>query len=206
MARFAAHFKLYGTAYITKPVSQLLYGKGAETFWDAMIKGKGDLMGLAQLTSYGMLLGFVSLQLKNIVFNRSLDNPFDLKTLIESFVAGGGAGIYNDLIFNNFNKFGNDPLVRAAGPDVATMNEYIKLISGTAAAAGARIVGKQKPTFPTNAIFHAIKNNIPFINGFQFKWLFDWLIWNHMQNTIDPSYFNRQLHRLNAEGKHYLIN
>lgn len=207
IARFTAHYKLYGTAFMSKPLAKLIYGQGAESFWEAMVQGKADLRGLAQLTAYGMFLGYIGNSIKNISRNQTLDDPFKPQTWMKAYTAGGGFGPYNDVIFNNFNQFGHDPLSRALGPDISTVAEAVKIISGTSAAIAGRTVGQRRPPkFPTNQAFHFVKKNIPFSNMFYYKTVFDWLIWDHIQNSIEPGYKRRQLNRLRKEGKNYLIN
>lgn len=195
LARMVAQFKMYPTAFITKPLSRLIYGKGADSLWDAIVKGKGDMVGMAQLVGYVTLLGYLSNAARSISNNETPDDPTSSAALYNALRTGGGLGIYGDLIFNKYNKFGRGFLDQVTGPSINNISDGINFFSGL-------IHGQASGT----AFKHLLKNNIPLIRLFYTKLPFDYLLNHTIGNTLEPDYYDKRIKQLQKQNKSFIFN
>jgi hypothetical protein len=63
------------------------------------------------------VLGYAAMTAKDMLKGKTPRDPKDPNTIIKAFTQGGGAGIYGDFLFGEYNRFGQSPLETAAGPD-----------------------------------------------------------------------------------------
>jgi hypothetical protein len=141
------------------------------------------------------LLGYLGQATKDLVAGREprpLDDP---KTYLAAFVSGGGAGIYGDLLFAQYNRFGQGPLAALAGPTVGTVEQmlslYGKLREGKDAGASAQSL--------------AI-SNIPFLNLFYLRGALNYGLLYQMQEAASPGYLARMEKRMeDMEGRGFWL-
>jgi hypothetical protein len=145
-------------------------------------------MGIVGTMVGTTILGYMALSLKDIIKGREPRNPTDMKTFADAFVQGGGAGIYGDFIFGEFNRYGQGPLETFAGPTIGTASDvlklYAKLRDGDPAGAAATRLAIQ---------------NTPFLNLFYTRAAMDYLFIYGIMEHNSPGYLRRMERRLERE-------
>lgn len=189
VARFVGQFKYFNLAFSRRVFGRLLYGHGAENLYDAIINGKGDITGLAQLIAGSTILGYLSMSSKNLVSGLEPRNPADPKTWLASMLQGGGLGIYGDFLFGEYNRFGHGLLTTVLGPTASTVKQL-----------GAVFADLRDGQDPTNALFWLAKGNTPFINLFYTRAALDYLILYDLQERISPGSVERMQHKIEQEN------
>jgi hypothetical protein len=154
----------------------------------------GGVVGLAKMMVGTTMLGYLANATKDVLKGRSPQDVFNddytlnRETLTRAFVQGGGAGIYGDFIFGEFNRFGQSPLETFAGPTLGTANDLLKIFAkfrdgDDATAASVRL---------------ALRNT-PFINLFYSKLALDYLFVYELQEFANPGYLQRMERRMQRE-------
>lgn len=154
-----------------------------------------DAGTIAQALLAMTAFGYLSLSAKQIVSNREPPDPFDVETIIKSFVQGGGAGIYGDLLFADYNRFGGGLLETVGGPGATVISDVTKLFAkvrdGDDAAAFA---------------YRKALENTPFLNLFYLRPAFDYVLGYSIQEAIAPGSLRRMEQRMQREqGRGFII-
>lgn len=179
LLRFIAQFKYFSIGYIRRVVGRELYGYGAKNLAEAL-SGKGDIGGLVHLIVGSTILGYVSMSAKDLSKGMLPRDPSNPHTWLAAMLQGGGAGIYGDYLFGEYNRFGQSLGSTIAGPALGTMNDVATLF--------AKLRDGQDTT---NASFNLIKNNMPFINLFYTRLGLDYLILHRIQEQVRPGSLER---------------
>ncbi len=198
--RMMMQFKAYSAAYIEKPVGSLLRGGGAESVYESIFKygSRGDYAGMASMIAYSTILGYIGNQAANLAEGKGISAPTDLHTFEEALATGGGLSFLGDLIFGN-TKFGGSTLETVFGPFFSELGDVINEMFASP------IQGQSSFNKVTNAGFHFVKGNTPYLNVFYIKWFIDYLILNRMQDMIKPGYSRRKINELKKEGRSYIL-
>jgi len=188
--RFVMQFKSFPIAVITKALGREVYGHGAENLGEALFKGKGDLLGLVHLIVGTTAMGYLSIAAKDLAKGKTPRDPGELKTWQAAMIQGGGAGIYGDFLFGEFNRFGHHQLWSSAlGPTAGVVEDvfdiWSRLKRGDDAAAQT---------------FRAAVNNTPFVNLFYTRMALDYLILYQIQESLNPGYLRRMERRMEQEN------
>ena len=189
MARFVAQFKGFPAAYARQVLGREIYGRGPQAF------GDGAVAGLAQLIVTSTVLGYAAMTAKDMLKGKTPRDPKDPNTIIKAFTQGGGAGIYGDFLFGEYNRFGQSPLETAAGPALGTAADvgrlWAKMIRGEADAGDA---------------LRLAQNNTPYLNLFYTRIALDYLILYDVQEAIAPGTLRRMERRAKRDqGQTFLI-
>ena len=180
--RFMMQFKSFPITASTKFAGRALSG------------GRVDVPGVASSIAGLTVLGFLALQLKEMAKGRE-PRPNDLNTWKAAFLQGGGAGIYGDFFFGEFNRFGNSAVISMLGPGISEADNIAKMFAK--AREGEDI---------TADIVRFGKNNTPFINLFYTRAALDYLILYQLQEWANPGYLRRMERRLERDqGQRYLV-
>lgn len=177
------------------PISQLVKGLGREIHTRAGDRAFGGMAGgaVARSAEYILALtamGYLAMSAKDLIRGKSPADPLDVDTFFRAMTQGGGAGLYGDFIFGEFNRFGRSPLETAAGPVAGTMADLLKL--GSKALRGEAPKGAEVLRFALQ--------NTPFLNLFYLRGPLDYaLLWN-VQESLSPGSFAR--HRREAEKRY----
>jgi len=193
VARFASHYKLYSTAFIRKPLGRIFYGKGAETLSDAVLRGKADWKAMASLIGYAWWWGWIGMTAADLLNNKTPQSPFSLKAQINAFEWGGGAGIYGSLLTEDFG-YGHSPLDWLLGPDIQNIAKGATILSK---AARGKASAKEITSYT--------KQNIPGINLPYIKKPMDWLIFDRIQEAINPDWKEKEEAKLRKNHQRYLF-
>jgi hypothetical protein len=188
--RMVMQFKAFPATMISKGLGRAVYGKGADTLWQAFRHGKADFVGLAHLMVATTGMGYLAMAAKDIVKGKTPRDPKDPHTWAAAFTQGGGAGIMGDFIFGEFNRFGSSFLSSMAGPAAGQIESvaelYAKFRDGDDVA--ARTV-------------KLLINNTPFINLAYTRPAMDYLFLYAVQEHLNPGYLKRMEKRIERENR-----
>ncbi len=183
LLRFIAQFKGYGVGFARQVLGREIYGRAGGTGFD------GPIYGVSRLIVASTVFGYAAMTTKDMLKGKSPRDPHDPKTYLKAFTQGGGAGIYGDFIFGEFNRMGQSPTESLAGPTVGTAADMVKLWSK-----GVR----------GDADFgdglRLLQQNTPFLNLFYARPLLDYLILYDMQEMIAPGTLRRMEQRAQQQN------
>lgn len=153
------------------------------------------MVGLAQIIVATTVLGYGAMAVKDLLKGRTPRDPTDWKTILAAMTQGGGAGIYGDFLFGEFNRFGRTPLESAAGPSLGaasdTLRLWSQLVRGEADGGDA---------------LRLALGNTPFVNLFYVRPTLDYLILWDIQEAIAPGTLRRMQRRIERDqGQQMLI-
>ena len=139
-------------------------------------------------------MGYISVATKDILKGKEPQEVFSddfsksKDAFIRAFTQGGGAGIYGDFIFGEFNRYGQSPLETFAGPTLGTAGDVLKLWAkfrdGDDTAGDAA---------------QLMLRNTPFMNLFYGKLAVDYLFAYELTEFVNPGYFKRIERRMKKD-------
>lgn len=185
-------FKSFGITVVTKALGRHMYGYGAKDWRAAVTSGK-SMQGLAHTIVATSVLGYFSLQLKEMAKGRE-PRPNTPETFLASMAQGGGLGIYGDFLFGEVNRFGGGFLETFAGPGFSTFGDAVDL---SLRLRDVILTGEEDAR--AEAI-RFIKSNTPFANLFYTQQALDYLVWYQLQETVNPGYLRRMERRTEREN------
>ncbi len=192
--RFMMQFKAFPITFATKVLGREMGGYGLR---EALLQGKGDRAGLAALIAGTTILGMGAMQMKEILKGRSPRDPFGenwAATWNAAFLQGGGAGIFGDFLFGEYNRFGRSFLATAAGPTFGSVDDLAELL--------ARM--RSGDDFGGQALRFA-QSNTPFINLFYTRAAMDYMVMYPLIEAINPGYLRRMERRVERENDQSFI-
>lgn len=192
--RFIGQFKYFSIAFVRRVIGRKLFGYGADSIYDALIGGKGDILGLAQLMIGTTALGYISLAAKNAVKGLTPPPPNDAKTWFAALSQGGGLGIYGDFLFGQYDRYGNSFLLDLLGPTAGTIDDVATV------AAKLRDLDN-----PAKAVTNVIANNTPFANLWFTRTALNYLFLYGLQEHMSPGYLDRMSNRLKKQNDQEFI-
>lgn len=184
--RFLMQFKSFPIAYTQKALAPAIRGRAGE--------GR-DWGGIAHLIAMSAVLGYVSMTVKDFLKNRTWRDPTRWETILAALLQGGGAGIYGDFLFGQYDRFGGRLYGKLAGPTIATAADLYDLYGN--ARNGDKVAGD---------LFWVALNNTPFANLWYTRAALDLAILNQMQEWISPGTLKRREKRLEKDfGQRYIV-
>ena len=128
-----------------------------------------------------IVLGFVSMTLKDLSRGYGPRDPTRRATILAALAQSGGAGIYGDFLFAQANRFGNGPLETAAGPLPASaaniLGLFLRAREGEARAGEA---------------LNLVLNNTPFVGLWYARPVMDYLVLNSLREAMSPGFWSKQ--------------
>jgi len=199
--RAVMQFKSYSIGFVNKVLGQFTdedkFTRIPIGLWRAPL---GEKAQVAKLVLALTALGYVSVAMKDIAKGREPRDPTDPKTWAAAFLQGGGAGIYGDFLFADFNRAGGSALATLAGPAFGTADDAVKAV----AAIRDWAAGK-KDDAPDAEVFRLFKNNTPFLNLFYTRAALDYLILYDIQEAVSPGSLRRMERRLKKDQNQEFI-
>lgn len=180
-ARFLYQFKSFPITLTQKILGREVHGQGARSIYDMLFRGQGDRIGLVSFIAGSSVLGYFSLQLKEVAKGRE-PRPWDQDTVIAAIAQGGGAGFYGDFLLGEAAVYGAGPLASSLGPVPGAAEDFINI--------NRQILHGDID----DATFDSVKfiqSNTPFMNLFYTKAAMDYLIFYQLQELANPGYLRR---------------
>jgi hypothetical protein len=192
--RFMGQFKAFPFAIMTKVLGrELSYFKGPNVTKADMGRG---FVGIVALMVTQAFLGYVSMTLKDLLKGKGPRDPNNFKTIMASFLQGGGLGIYGDVLFKEV-RGSADVAAAAVGPVLLTAGDIIAAINYGIRGEGSK-AGK--------AAYRTVSENIPFLNLFYIKAAFDYMIGFQLMETMNPGVLKRVEKRMKKDyNQEYLF-
>ena len=193
--RMIGQFKYYSIEFGRRILGRKIFGVRQDRGY-GLVSGSPDISGLINVILGSTILGYVSMQSKNILKNRTLRSPTDLGTWTASLLQGGGLGLYGDFFFGQYNRFGQSMIESIAGPVPVSLEQ------------GAVILLKMEHLEdPTNQISQFAKNNLPMLNLFYLRTSLDFLLLNGLQEEMSPGSLQRYNDKIQRDNdQQFIIN
>ena len=153
-------------------------------------------MGIAQMMVGTTMMGYLSVTMKDILKGRepmdvfSDDYILNPKLLTKAFVQGGGAGIYGDFLFGQYNRFGQSLTQTLAGPTFGTIDDIAKIYSNV-------LAGDTDAITRDSAKF--LVSNTPGLNLFYLKAATDYMFIYGLMEQTNPGYLRRMERRMRKD-------
>jgi len=171
--------------------------------------GQKPVALLAHLIVASTLLGYASLQAKQIVKGREPRPLFDDKgefkgsqLFMASLLQGGGLGIYGDFLFGEANRNGLGFTVGSLmGPSVGELERVASIVRYTISGDSkdsTKGFWDDRKDLPAKLI-GAAKANIPMINLFYTRAALDYMVWYRLQEAASPGSVARMEKRVEKE-------
>ena len=192
--RFMGQFKAFPFAIMAKVLGrELSYFKGPNV--TKADYGRGFVGIVALMVTQG-ILGYVSMTAKDLLRGKGPRDPSNTKTIMAAFLQGGGLGIYGDVLFKEV-RGSADVAAAAVGPVLLTAGDVIAAINYGIRGEGGK-AGK--------AAYRTVSANIPFLNLFYIKAVFDYMIGFQMMETMNPGVLKRVEKRMKKDyNQEYLF-
>ena len=178
--RMIMQLKGFPITYITKGLSRQ--------------KAHAGYYGVAKMMVGSTVMGYLSICLKDVLRGREprevfLGNgDFNTKLLQQAFLQGGGAGIYGDFIFNEYNRYGRSFQETLLGPTAGAVDDVAKIFGKFASG-----------DVPTQKLTKLALENTPYINLFYTKLALDYLFLHDLQELAKPGFLRKMEHRINKD-------
>jgi len=203
-ARLLMLFKSFPITMYTKIIRREIQGSGARNFQDWAKAEKNSNYHTMQLVSMMTLAGYLSLTIQDLLEGKeprkmvddkgNFDTEKSLSVLRDSFLRGGAGSLYGDLLMRQYDNSYNT-VARAVGGPV--LGEVEKLASMTQDASSGELKGVDA--------FKFVKGNTPWLNMFYIKPALDMLLFNNIQEMLDPGSL-RKIERENEKrGANYYL-
>lgn len=169
LGQLMSSFRSYQFSFLTKTMMRFIYDKNAESIGDALLNWKWNWKGFAQYSMGVMMLAATEVAAKHIIEGRKIT---------------GGADFYRQTLEHTDIL----PFLSILFPQKRTIGNTVDDIFGPAANAGLQtFVGLENllsGNLSTKNAWHALYNNIPFINSIYLKRFFDYNLFNWFINNL----------------------
>jgi hypothetical protein len=185
--RFLGQFKSFSITAVSKYLGRELQSSGSVS---------SKVGSLAHIMVASTVLGYASMTAKNIAQGKSPRNIGDPRTLGAAFIQGGGAGIYGDFLFGEYDRYGQGLLGTLAGPSLGQLEPagrlWTQMMKGINPDTGE--------TYLKGAnVFQFAKNNTPFLNLFYVRSALDYLFLYGLQEELNPGYLRNMENRVKED-------
>ena len=194
--RLLMHFKSFPISVWERIVRREVYGHGSMSLRSWLMNDRKGNFRLAQLLAMTTVGGYVSISIKDALKGRTPrrivdeDGRPNLKVFQASFLRGGGAGIYGDFLFTEYDRSYRNALNVVSGPVIGQVPEVAAMVTDAVHGKDiSRSAGK------------LALNNTPYINLFYIRPVLDYsILWN-LQEMLDPGSL-RRMERAVEERNH----
>ena len=193
LSKFFWQYKSFGIAYVQKVMGREIYGRGSDSFSQALKNGNGEMTGLMQTVIWSTILGYGAMNAKAILAGKEPRKPEDVKGYLDlvraAMLQGGGAGIYGDFLFGEMkSRYGAGPLETFLGPTFSNLSSLADIYGR--AKAGDDVAG---------SALKFVINNTPGNNIWWAKAALDYGVVYRLQEAMNPGYLKRMEARVKKE-------
>lgn len=197
-------FKSYPTQYLQRVIGSLTEEDKVGRIMLSAVTGRGQNLRMMKLIGSLFVIGTAIVYLRDTLKNRTPRDITDPRTLMAGMIQGGGLGIYADFLYSAESRVGSGPIGTLAGPTFSDA----ELLADTVVDMRNGIVNfdeKRMKEAGDNA-FKFLKSNVPGANIFWVRPAADYLIWNNVQETLNPGAMMRQRERMmEGSGQDFLV-
>lgn len=181
--RFMGQFKAFAISFTQKAIGRELAaikaGRTAE-----------GVFGIANLFIGATIAGYISNSVLDILKGKTPKDPTDYKTWLASAARGGGLGIYGDFLFQE-SKNNAGVLATLAGPVISEAAKVYKVLDYIK---DGNIDAAQRQAYKS------VIGNVPFLNLFYTKTIFDYVIGYQIMETLSPGYLRRMERQMERDS------
>ena len=182
------------------PITYVSKGMSGAYYVNKQLGGssRSGVFGVAQMMVGTTMMGYLSVSLKDILSGREPMEVFDEdyylnpKLLSKAFVQGGGAGIYGDFLFGEYNKYGQSFTQTILGPTFGSIDDVFRIYADV-------LRGDVDSATKNGARF--AKSHVPGINLFYTKAAFDYLFVYGLMEQTNPGFLRRMERRMKKENE-----
>tara|TARA_R110002020_G_C16295397_1_gene772740 strand:+ start:570 stop:3209 length:2640 start_codon:yes stop_codon:yes gene_type:complete len=159
---------------------------------------QSGLFGLAQMMVGTTMMGYLSVSLKEILKGKeplevfSEEYYLNPELLTKAFVQGGGAGIYGDFLFGEYNKYGQTLTQTLLGPTFGSIDDIARIYGN--------VMSGDVEGLTKNATRFAVSNT-PGLNLFYTKTALDYLFIYGLMEKVNPGYLRRMERRMRKDSE-----
>tara|TARA_R110000822_G_scaffold269948_2_gene393005 strand:+ start:1102 stop:3579 length:2478 start_codon:yes stop_codon:yes gene_type:complete len=177
--RFVMQYKNFAVSLYKKIIRRELDSYGPD---DSKLAG---LAGITSTLMLGTIFGYMVIATKDMLSGRSPRDPSKLSVIMQSFVQGGGGGIYGDFLMSEIqNQYGNGIFETALGPTASDIKKLIDMVKTM-----------NEPKKAGKKFIELAEGHTPFINLYYTKAAYDYLIGYQIKEYLDPGFFKRMKDR-----------
>lgn len=146
----------------------------------------GRMGHLAAVAGGSLVMGALAVQLRQIAQGKDTRDMNNAKFWMGAALQGGGAGLFGDFLFQDYNRFGQSIGGTIAGPVVGTMQSLLKAgdLYGLAQ-------GEWDPRSFASDVFKVGIKETPGINLWYSRLAVERLLTDQVESMIDPKYKSR---------------
>ena len=182
------------------PITYISKGMSSQYYVKKQLGGsaKSGVFGLAQMMVGTTMMGYLSVSLKDILKGKepqevfSEDYYLNTELLTQAFVQGGGAGIYGDFLFGEYNRYGQSLTQTLAGPTFGTIDDIAKIYNDVRSGDVDQLT-KDTTKFAVS--------NTPGLNLFYTKAALDYLFIYGLMEKTNPGYLRRMERRMQRDSE-----
>lgn len=179
--RFMAQFKNFGIGFINRNIRNRIRKDGV-----------GSASVIAEVMVASTLWGYVAMSSKDLSKGLVPRDPTDPKTWAAALLQGGGAGIYGDFLFSDYNRFGGGFWNTALGPGAGIVGRLASIYRSLVTGDFDRL---------TRQGFMFGKNNMPYLNLIYVRLAIDHLFLFGMQEHVSRGSLRRLINRYKKKNK-----
>lgn len=187
--RFVTQFKSFPTAFLQRVAMREFFGRGAETWGDALFHNTEGMMNFTRLFLMMTLFGYGSMTAKQLIAQKTPRDPSSPQTWLAAAAQGGGLGIYGDFLFGEKSRMGSSFYSTLGGPTLGTAESVYNLYQNIK---DGRDVSAET--------FRLFFNHVPGNNLFWFRAAFDHFIGYNLFEMMNPGYISRMKRRMKKEN------
>lgn len=183
IARFAMQFKSFSIGFMRRILLDVVMDE---------TKGIGERSwNLGKHIAATTITGYIAMSLKDIFKGREPrklfdDDGFNPKVVTAALLQGGGAGIFGDFIFGEYNRFGGGLAGTLAGPAVGTVGDLASIYSSVLYGS----LDGNPPDIRAKSL-NFVLNNSPYINAFYARAAINYAFAYGLQEYMNPGYLRR---------------
>ena len=187
------------------PITYVMKGMSGQYYTKKQLAGmnpndkrfsSSGLVGLAQMMVGATMMGYLSVQLKEIIKGKepldvfSDETALNTELLTKAMLQGGGMGIYGDFLFGEYNKYGQTLSQSLLGPTFGSIDDIARIYNN--------VLSGDVDAITKNATRFAISNT-PGYNLFYTKTALDYLFIYGLMEHSNPGYLRRMEKRMQRD-------
>ena len=191
-------FKSFPITIMNKVVGRNVYGNGAQSVGQWLLKDKRGVMNMAMLMAMGTALGYVSGAVRDTLKGRNPkplvldDGTINMAALNDAALRGGSLGIMGDVLLSEYDRGYKSFLGTMAGPVLGQLDEVARLKS---------LAQRGEFSKMPDVAGKLAMDNSPFINLFYIRPVLDYLVLWHLEEMMNPGAMGRMESAVQSKNK-----
>ncbi len=207
--RLLYQFKIWPADMVTRAWEREIYGTIGDGRYDRVA-------GLVEAAVGAMVFGVASEAVRDAIQGKDpiakiKDHP--IASLVEGGQRSGFGSLVGDFLLGQFDRHGFSAVASLAGPTYAQIDTLMGILHGegdSAIGALLGVEGEHHGQHPWRSrateLLKFSRDNTPFMNLWMTSWATNALIWNRLQEWINPGYLKRSEQRQKQKsGISYLV-